>query len=415
MYCDNSDSQELVMTLRDWRKALRTPPAYRVGSSRLRIQTHFLTVLVIVGIVIIILLYASSSSRNAKKFISYGLYSNFPRPTLETSRFKYSSLSSNYDSYNSTYPLTPPVATPQGIRYRIGIISDLDKKSKSELESNTWISFYKKGFLLWNQSPKKVTLTWDDGEPIKLKTRLSENGRGMELSELVVFNGKLLTFDDRTGMVYEIEGDAVIPWVILMDGNGRTNKGFKSEWATVKDHSLYVGSMGKEWTTSTGSFVNNNPLWIKNINIDGEVQHRDWQHRYHALRHAVGIDFPGYMIHESGIWSAIHNKWFFLPRRLSKKQYDEVEDERRSTNILLIADENFTNIEVKHIGEVIPTHGYSSFKFIPGTSDQIIVALKSEEDKGVTATYIVAFDISGTIILPETKVADLKYEGIEFT
>jgi len=69
---------------------------------------------------------------------------------------------------------------------------------------------------------------------------------------------------------------------------------------------------------------------------------------------------------------------------------------------------------VVHIGEIIPTHGFSSFKFIPGTNDRIILALKSEEIGSKTASYITAFNIDGTIILPETKVADHKYEGIEF-
>lgn len=223
MYFDNSNSPELVMTLRDWRKALRTPPAYRVGSSRLRIQTHFLTVFVIVGLVIIILL--CSSSRNSKKIISYGLHSDFPRPTLESSKNKYSLLYYTNGAYNSTYPLTPPVSSPQGISYRISIISDLDKKSKSDTEANTWISYIKKGNLLWNQAMNKMVLTWDEGDPVKLKSRFCENGRGMELSELIVFNGKLLSFDDRTGLVYEIDGDRAIPWVIFMDGNGKTNKG----------------------------------------------------------------------------------------------------------------------------------------------------------------------------------------------
>lgn len=67
-----------------------------------------------------------------------------------------------------------------------------------------------------------------------------------------------------------------------------------------------------------------------------------------------------------------------------------------------------------YIGEIVPTHGYSSFKFLPGTNDKIIVALKSEEVGSKTASYITAFDIDGTIILPEIKVADHKYEGIEF-
>jgi len=69
---------------------------------------------------------------------------------------------------------------------------------------------------------------------------------------------------------------------------------------------------------------------------------------------------------------------------------------------------------VVHIGKIVPTHGYSSFKFLPGTNDRIIIALKSEEVGSKTASYITAFNIDGTIILPEIKVADLKYEGIEF-
>lgn len=70
--------------------------------------------------------------------------------------------------------------------------------------------------------------------------------------------------------------------------------------------------------------------------------------------------------------------------------------------------------QVLHVGNIIPTHGFSSFKFIPGSSDQVIVALRSEENKGATATYIIGFDITGKILLPETKVADKKYEGFEF-
>jgi len=66
------------------------------------------------------------------------------------------------------------------------------------------------------------------------------------------------------------------------------------------------------------------------------------------------------------------------------------------------------------IGEIIPTHGYSSFKFLPGTNDLIIVALKSEEVGSKTASYITVFNIHGQIILPEIKIANHKYEGIEF-
>lgn len=81
---------------------------------------------------------------------------------------------------------------------------------------------------------------------------------------------------------------------------------------------------------------------------------------------------------------------------------------------MLIADEEFKHIEEKRIGPVIPTHGFSSFKFIPQTEDKMIVALKSEEADGVTNSYIMAFDVSGNIILEETKIEGIKYEGIEF-
>lgn len=47
----------------------------------------------------------------------------------------------------------------------------------------------------------------------------------MELSELVVFNGHLYTVDDHTGVVFRIQGNQVVPWVILPDGDGTVSKG----------------------------------------------------------------------------------------------------------------------------------------------------------------------------------------------
>lgn len=48
----------------------------------------------------------------------------------------------------------------------------------------------------------------------------------MEMSDLKVFNGKLYTCDDKTGMVYElVEGEKKpIPFVHLNDGNGHEPK-----------------------------------------------------------------------------------------------------------------------------------------------------------------------------------------------
>lgn len=107
----------------------------------------------------------------------------------------------------------------------------------------------------------------------------------MELSELVTYNGKIYTVDDRTGIVFEIAGGQAVPWVILGDGNGRESGGislltnlncridfhlmligFKGEWMTVKNDKLYVGGHGKESIARDGiTVLNKNYQWVKII------------------------------------------------------------------------------------------------------------------------------------------------------
>lgn len=122
------------------------------------------------------------------------------------------------------------------------------------------------------------------------------------------------------------------------------------------------------------------------------------------------------MVHESGVWSDIHKKWFFLPRRASTEQYDDKLDERRAANVLITCSEDFSHVDiVKPFGPKSLTHGFSSFKFIPGTNDEYILALKSEEDDGKTASYIMVFDLKGNMLMREQKLAgEHKYEGVEF-
>lgn len=74
----------------------------------------------------------------------------------------------------------------------------------------------------------------------------------------------------------------------------------------------------------------------------------------------------------------------------------------------------WNSLQVTHIGDLNPIRGFSSFKFLPGSQDSIIIALKTEEYQGRTATYIMAFTIKGTIIMPENKIMDKKFEGLEF-
>lgn len=207
---------------------------------------------------------------------------------------------------------------------------------------------------------------------------------------------------------------------------------------TVKDRHLWIGGLGKEWTTTEGEFVNNDPQWVKVVGFRGDVRHVNWVPTYEALRSAAGIQAPGqalgtgspslptaapcsppsvpagYLIHESASWSDTLQRWFFLPRRASSERYEETADERRGTNILLSSPADFKDISTSRVGQLTLTHGFSSFKFVPNTDDQIILALKSEEDGGKIATYVMAFTLDGRILLPETKIGDVKYEGIEF-
>ncbi|KAG7250057.1 hypothetical protein CRUP_029773, partial [Coryphaenoides rupestris] len=124
--------------------------------------------------------------------------------------------------YNDTYPLSPPQRTRRGVRYRIGVIADLDTASRSSKEQ-TWFSYMRKGHLTVSESADRLEVEWDD-EKVTLESHLAEKGRGMELSELVVFNGHLYSVDDRTGVVYRIEGNQAVPWVILADGDGLVSK-----------------------------------------------------------------------------------------------------------------------------------------------------------------------------------------------
>nr|XP_057902150.1 soluble calcium-activated nucleotidase 1b isoform X1 [Doryrhamphus excisus]XP_057902152.1 soluble calcium-activated nucleotidase 1b isoform X1 [Doryrhamphus excisus] len=350
------------------------------------------------------------SSRNSLQL--YQSHDNLFREAKAQARQSISRCHKGGKPYNDTYPLSPPVKTKNGIRYSIGVIADLDTASRSS-KDQTWFSYMKRGHVTVSPSADRVDVEWDE-ETITLETHLAEKGRGMELSELVVFNGHLYSVDDRTGVVYRIQGRQAIPWVILPDGDGSVSKGFKAEWLAVKDECLYVGGLGKEWTTTSGEVVNDHPEWVKVVGYHGDTEHEDWVPHYNALRSAAGIKPPGYLIHESAAWSERLQRWFFLPRRASHERYDETADERRSTNLLLSCQADFSDITAQRVGPFNPTHGFSSFKFVPDTDDQIILALKSEEDGGKIASYMIAFTLDGRVLMPETKIGDVKYEGLEF-
>eukprot|EP00026_Physarum_polycephalum_P009378 Phypoly_transcript_09499.p1 GENE.Phypoly_transcript_09499~~Phypoly_transcript_09499.p1 ORF type:complete len:360 (+),score=24.14 Phypoly_transcript_09499:141-1220(+) len=295
--------------------------------------------------------------------------------------------------------------------YNISVVADKDRDSKS---ASGWESILQNGVLKRDGRTGSYSVEWTD--KIHIKSKMNEDGRGMELSDLTYFNNQLFSFDDRTGIVYEIdcEKSQVIARHILVDGNGRNNKGFKCEWSTVKDGLLYVGGLGKEWTNPEGEVVSRDPQYIKTIDINGGIEHVSWVHVYEGLREATGYQSPGYLIHEAVRFNPENRRWYFLPRRASTEAYNDVLDESRGSNMVITTNEVFTDIDVFHVGEKIPSHGFSAFAFVPYRENEVI-ALKTEELEGAISTYITAFDFSTKeVLMEELKIGDVKFEGIEF-
>jgi len=317
-----------------------------------------------------------------------------------------------------------------------GVVADLDRnsrvsKNQSQPNNAVWKSYFKRGKLS-RVSDNNFTVEWlDKGDGIEIFSKMNEDGRGMELSDLCRFQNRTFAPDDRTGIVYEIvnplggiNGNSGLPYVatryVLPDGDGNEVKGFKGEWMTVKDGCLYVGGHGRERTDAkNGTHIESyNPMWIKKIDARGQVEHIDWSRNYNAVRDAVGASFPGYLENEAVVWSSKRRKWIFLPRRWSLEPYDDEKNEFRGWNKIIICDEDFLYFRMLPLNmELEEEKGFSSAKFVPGSKDTLICALRTieHEEKKVYETYMTIFSIeSGDVILPDTLIGKQKYEGIEF-
>lgn len=357
--------------------------------------------------------------------------------------------------------------------YPFCVVTDQDKASrKRENLAKTlpqrWVAYYRRGILEF-PAPAKQSMRskpvegmngstlieakrrrtqprvrWIDAEPgVELWSRINEDGRGMELSELIFFENRLLSPDDRTGVVYEIVSclagadeiksttispsfsrsgslPFVAPRMVLPDGDGNTAKGFKGEWMVVKDDELVVGGHGKEYTSPyNGTEIQSlNPMWVKVVDSSGAISHVDWTPMYDKLRAVVGADFPGYLIHEAVLWSSLRREWVFLPRRFSTEAYRDDLNEHKGWNRALIVDEDFRTVRVLEIElPDIPERGFSSAKFVPGSEDTLVLAIRTTENEGMSkvSSYMSVISVqTGAVLMPESIIGDVKYEGVEF-
>jgi len=118
----------------------------------------------------------------------------------------------------------------------------------------------------------------------------------------------------------------------------------KCEWATVKDSKLIVGSHGTEIIKNGKTSYDN--MWIKVIDKNGVVENESWVDNFYAIRREMNIG-SGYVTHEACMWSEHQKKWFLLPRKASNDTYNYKDDQTKGTNALVIASEDFKNIQVR--------------------------------------------------------------------
>eukprot|EP01066_Platyproteum_vivax_P010045 Platyproteum_vivax@DN4470_c0_g1_i2.p1 len=196
------------------------------------------------------------------------------------------------------------------------MVADLDQQSSVAGNKLKFKSYLKKGYIIRDPESLEMSLQW--GPELPIFSLHNEGGRGMELSELVFWNGKLLGVDDRSGIIFELMYDqsrnalSVAPRHVIAAGDGNIDKGMKLEWSTVKDGSLYVGSFGSEYIDD-GKIVHEHYKWVTQISKTGEVHRQNWKAVYEEIRKALGAQYPGYVLHEAVAYSEINKQWFFLP------------------------------------------------------------------------------------------------------
>lgn len=307
----------------------------------------------------------------------------------------------------------------------VAIVADDDSESKVEGQELLFKSYFET-FQFTRADGKYDAKVLDK---IELVTDVHDStNRGGELSTLNKFNGKLLAGDDRTGALFEVDQNntdprkRLKPVCFISDGNGKVSKGFKCEWACIKDEKLYIGSHGRP--EGTPGLAKDRMRWIKIVDKDWKVKSVNWTSNYAKLSRAVGLTTKpgtsgglyGYLTHEGALWSDIHQRWFFVPRKIAyHKKYDFGKDPSDHAAILMSCDAKFNDIRIiPYQVEDKVGHGCSDLAFVEGSGDTEIICTRTIETKEITRTWLCVFDITGKMLLDELPLQEgIKYEGVE--
>jgi len=302
--------------------------------------------------------------------------------------------------------------------YSFGVVADLDLMSRDPQEF-IWRSYLKKGRLIrrsQREERERFTISWD--EELELASSTATRNRSMELSEMVRYNRNLIAFCDYSGIAYKIDpatGKTFQRWAIA-DGDGDEPKPFKGEWATVKDDAIWLGSIGFEWYGANGEILHRNPEWVKTIDGSGMVRNLNWHPVYQAVRSITNTTLPGYMWHEAVEWEPVQKLWIMMPRFASNSsRYVPGLEHQDTTNLLIVADEGFTDIRVTRLAHHDSRYGFTSVKRLPG-SKRLFMALRVHEEGDKQHTQAAILDLDGNFYTdpPYIEVGSRKFEGLAF-
>jgi len=367
--------------------------------------------------------------------------------------------------------------TPPSLKFKIGIVAEKIKDSNKDEDTGTFKSYIREGHLYiqknkTNPETPNITLEWEDEEKgtFTLESGINFGGKGFELATLNVFNGKLYACDDETGVVYELKkiededdenksGESkdtekekekpktssgrrdqkqrneqlddepkkdeeekyhyvAQPWIILSKEN--SNEGFKCKWGVVRNNQLWIGSTGslvpKNKTDEESTETSKERQIVKQIDPTGEVTDVDFSKHYEKLAEAYEVNLrQGHVVHEAAAWSDLLNKWIWAPKRVTKDKRDNETWNKISTNEVELSDDKFEDVTTTKFGNLTETVGFKGLRFIPGTQDRFVLALKAGTDEeGNYISTLAVYDLKGTEIMPETKVADGTYSAVEF-
>jgi len=306
--------------------------------------------------------------------------------------------------------------------YSFGVVADLDLMSRDPQEF-IWRSYLKKGRVLRRserEERERFSITWD--EELTLASSTATRNRSMELSEMVRYNRNLMAFCDYSGIAYKIDpatGKTFQRWAIA-DGDGDEPKPFKGEWATIKDDAVWLGSIGFEWYGPNGDILHRNAEWVKTIDASGMVRNLNWHPVYQAVRSITNTTLPGYLWHEAVEWEPVHRRWIMLPRFASNtSRYIPGKEHSDTADLLIVADESFSNIKVTRLAHHDKRYGFTSVKKLPG-SQKLFMVLRVHEDGAkdnvVHHSQAAILDLEGNFYTdpPYIEVGPRKFEGLAF-